>query len=59
MGYDHAMAVSALIDAGANVNTKSVEGVSVLHWACLCKHTVVVELLLDAQADTSVTTPTG
>ncbi|MBN2318112.1 MAG: TonB family protein, partial [Acidobacteria bacterium] len=39
-----------LIDAGANLNSKTKSGETALHWALQLGHTEIVELLLDAGA---------
>ena len=57
--FGHAEVVSALLNAGANVNQQDKNQWSSLMWAMTNRHKAIAKLLLDAGADPDVKSSTG
>jgi ankyrin repeat protein len=49
--HGHLFAVQELLDKGADVNTKDIEGHTALMWAAGLGHNIIVQTLLDKGAD--------
>lgn len=47
------------IDAGANVNAESTEGITLLHWAIDCSSLDMIRLLIDNGADVAARSASG
>ena len=60
-GVGKALLVQLLCEAGADVDRRDTTklGLGPLHWACVCGHLDVVEVLLGAGASVSVADATG